>query len=70
MCIDYIRQVLTPERFAAYCQGNVAKYMHRWQYKNGIEDVRKAHVYLGWMIEALDGAASSVAVSKNIVDFQ
>tara|TARA_Y100000361_G_scaffold139243_1_gene142141 strand:+ start:180 stop:479 length:300 start_codon:yes stop_codon:yes gene_type:complete len=51
--IDYIRQQLGPE-FQFYCAGNVMKYLHRFRYKNGVEDVKKARVYLDWLIEELD----------------
>jgi hypothetical protein len=51
-CIDYIREVLGPEGFIAYCQGNVQKYLHRWRDKDEpLEDLEKALVYLGWMVE-------------------
>ena len=52
-CIDYIRQQLGGE-FSSYCQGNVIKYLHRWRYKNGIEDLRKAEWYLKAMIRDID----------------
>lgn len=49
--IDYIRDTLTPEEFVGYCNGNVLKYVSRWQKKGGVEDLKKAAVYLGWAIE-------------------
>ena len=52
-CIDGIRAALGNE-FAAYCQGNVLKYVWRWKLKGGVEDLRKAQVYLNWMIEAVE----------------
>lgn len=48
--IDYIAAVLGPEGFEAYCIGNVIKYVSRYQWKGGIEDLRKARVYLDWAI--------------------
>jgi hypothetical protein len=51
-CIDAIRAALGPEGFTAYCQGNVLKYAWRWRFKGGVEDLRKAQVYLEWMIES------------------
>lgn len=50
--IDYIRQQLG-SGFGDYCSGNVHKYLHRYKYKNGVEDLRKARVYLNWLIEAV-----------------
>lgn len=49
--IDYIRDKLTPEGFTEYCCGNVLKYISRWRKKDGIQNLKKAQVYLGWMIE-------------------
>lgn len=55
-CIEGIKAALGDE-FPAYCQGNVLKYVWRWRHKAGVEDLRKAQVYLGWMIEAAEGKA-------------
>lgn len=50
--IDYIRDTLTPEGFVEYCLGNVLKYVSRWRHKGGLEDLKKAQVYLCWAIAA------------------
>lgn len=50
--IDYIKDTLTPEQYTGYCLGNVIKYISRYRKKNGVEDLRKAEVYLKWLIEA------------------
>lgn len=34
-----------------FCEGNVVKYVCRHRYKNGLEDLKKAKVYLNWLIE-------------------
>ena len=53
-CIDYIRQQLG-EEFESYLEGNVLKYTHRYKVKGKpLEDLRKAQVYLGWLIEELE----------------
>lgn len=52
-CIEAIRASMTDAAFAGYCKGNVLKYMWRYEDKGGIEDLRKAQVYLGWLIGAL-----------------
>ncbi len=53
-CIDYIKQVLGPHGFVAYCRGNVMKYNHRAMYKgNPTEDMAKAEQYLKWANETL-----------------
>ena len=52
--IDYIAAKLG-DGFRAYCVGNVLKYASRWQAKNGVEDLRKASVYLCWAINGNPG---------------
>lgn len=49
--IDVIRAKLG-EGFGYYCEGNAIKYLTRWRQKGGVEDLRKASVYLGWLIES------------------
>lgn len=50
-CIEYILDFLTDEEVIGYLRGNMAKYLHRWRYKNGIEDLKKARWYLNKLIE-------------------
>jgi hypothetical protein len=57
--IEYIQDFLTEEEYIGYLRGNIAKYLHRWRYKNGLEDLKKAHVYLGWLIRAQENAQTS-----------
>jgi hypothetical protein len=54
-CIDYMKERLDIFAFLGYLNGNVIKYMHRWEYKNGIEDLRKARWYLDRLIEEEEG---------------
>jgi len=35
-----------------YLEGNVIKYVSRYKYKNGLEDLKKAHWYLERLINA------------------
>lgn len=51
-CIDAIRSSLGLKEFADFCKGNIIKYLWRYRMKNGVEDLKKARVYLNWMIEA------------------
>lgn len=53
-CIKAIEASMSPEGFQDYCKGNVLKYTWRWREKNGLEDLKKAQVYLGWMIESVE----------------
>lgn len=50
-CIDYLRDKLTQEEFTGFCMGNVLKYSSRWRKKDGLQDLKKAKVYLEWAIE-------------------
>ena len=52
-CIEGIKSALG-SGFVDYCQGNAIKYLWRWRHKGGVEDLRKAQVYLNWMIEAVE----------------
>jgi hypothetical protein len=49
--IDYIEDFLNEEEYIGYLRGNIAKYMHRFRYKNGVEDLKKAQWYLNRLIE-------------------
>lgn len=35
----------------AFCQGNIVKYITRYRYKGGLEDLKKAQWYLGYLIK-------------------
>ena len=52
-CIDAIKASLGDE-YPAYCKGNVMKYLWRYMYKNGIEDLKKAQWYLNSMVESVE----------------
>lgn len=43
--IDFIRYMLTPEQFEGFLMGNVIKYLDRYEFKNGQEDLNKAQWY-------------------------
>lgn len=51
-CIEAIRASMTADGFCDYCKGNIIKYIWRWRDKGGVEDLRKASVYLDWLINA------------------
>lgn len=53
-CIEAIKATLG-DNFQDYCKGNVIKYLWRYKYKNGIEDLKKARWYLDSMIKDLEG---------------
>jgi len=44
----------TNEQVEGYLQGNILKYLWRYRYKNGLEDLRKAQWYLNKLIEVYE----------------
>ena len=48
-CLDAI-EAATGDGFEHYLQGNILKYLWRYRYKNGIEDLKKARFYLDKLI--------------------
>jgi hypothetical protein len=58
--IDIIRSVLGSYKFEGFCRGNVLKYVIRADHKGGLEDLRKAQVYLGWEIDAREKRESAL----------
>ena len=51
-CIDAIRAA-TDEGYEYYLQGNIIKYLWRYRYKNGVQDLEKAQWYLEKLIEEI-----------------
>ena len=39
------------KEYKGYLKGNCLKYLWRYEYKNGVEDLTKARVYLDWLIK-------------------
>ena len=52
-CIDAIAAA-TDDGYEYYLQGNIIKYLWRYRYKNGTEDLKKAKWYLEKLIEVRD----------------
>ena len=53
-CIEAIRAA-TGDGYEYYLQGNIMKYLWRYRYKNGTEDLEKAQWYLSKLIEEVEG---------------
>ena len=49
--IEYMKVTMTAELFEGYLLGNVIKYISRYRHKNALDDLRKAKVYMGWLVE-------------------
>lgn len=52
--IDTMQGSMTTEEFKGYLKGNVMKYINRYQFKNGVEDLKKAQWYLNKLTEVVD----------------
>lgn len=59
-CIEAIKASMFPGGFQDYCKGNILKYIWRWRQKGGIEDLKKARVYLDWMITSAEEAEKKI----------
>ena len=54
-CIDALESATVNKTgLEAVCVANVIKYLWRYEAKNGLEDVRKAHWYLAKLIDYLE----------------
>lgn len=53
-CIDYMEDNMSETMFLGYLEGNVKKYMHRYRYKNGVQDLRKAEWYLNRLVTTME----------------
>ena len=49
--IEYVGLTFTPEEVKGFLKGNIIKYVSRAAHKNGLEDYKKARVYIDWLIE-------------------
>ena len=56
-CIDAIESA-TNSGFEFYLQGVIIKYLWRYRYKNGIEDLKKAQWYLNKLVRIKHGNES------------
>ena len=55
-CIDAIESAITGlDGIDAMCTGNAIKYLFRWRWKNGVEDLKKARWYIDRVIKAKEG---------------
>jgi hypothetical protein len=56
-CIDAIKEA-TKELLGieAVCTANIIKYVWRWKFKNGVEDLRKARWYLDRLIDEVSNS--------------
>ena len=53
-CIEIIKDFLTEEQLEGYVIGNTMKYLYRYKFKNGLEDLHKAEWYINYLIKMQD----------------
>ncbi|MHA3065778.1 DUF3310 domain-containing protein [Lacticaseibacillus saniviri] len=58
--IDVIQGGMTAEEYRGFLKGNIIKYISRADYKNGLEDLKKARWYLDKLIESVDDPSLKV----------
>ena len=52
-------KAMTDDGFEYYLQGNIMKYLWRYRYKNGAEDLKKAQWYLSELIDVVENENKS-----------
>lgn len=56
-CIDAIKEATKGLLgIEAVCTANIIKYVWRWKFKNGVEDLRKARWYLDRLIDEVSNS--------------
>lgn len=52
--IEFMQSNMTVAAFEGFLKGNVIKYVARYENKNGLQDLKKARVYLDWLIDSVN----------------
>lgn len=55
--INYIKDKFNYTEFTGYLTGNIIKYISRYKYKNGVEDLKKAEWYLNYLINYIENTS-------------
>ena len=63
--IEYMELTMSSEQYEGYLLGNVIKYVSRYRHKNGLEDLRKAEVYMGWLVDHVSDNQNTEDALKN-----
>jgi len=53
-----------------FCEGNIVKYVTRWKYKDGLDDLKKARWYVNKLISDLEKSQSNTSEKSqsNVVE--
>lgn len=49
--IRFMQASMSSDEFKGFLKGNIIKYTMREGRKNGLEDIKKAQVYVNWLVE-------------------
>ncbi len=60
MAMDFER-----EEFIGFLKGNILKYILRYNKKDGINDLKKARIYLDWMIQYIETGRINIIKESN-----
>lgn len=52
--IEYMESSFTLQEFKGFLKGNILKYISRYEKKDGLKDLKKAQVYLNWLIQTTE----------------
>ncbi len=52
--IQYLKDSMPISQFEGFLKGNIIKYISRYDKKNGLDDLKKAKVYLDWLIQYME----------------
>lgn len=52
--LDVIKGTMSSEQFEGFLVGNILKYISRYKFKNGAEDLKKARFYLDKLIDVTE----------------
>lgn len=54
-CIEALKAATEGlEGVESFCTANAIKYLWRWKWKNGVEDLKKAIWYINYLMASLD----------------
>lgn len=66
-CIDALESAtIGLKGIEAVCTANTIKYLWRWKFKNGLEDLKKARWYLGRLIAKIEKQQLKDANAKSV----
>ena len=66
-CIDMMQAMFGKGSVAEYCCMNAFKYLWRYKFKNGYEDISKAKWYIDKAEELLDGDSSCDLTAVKVI---